>query len=132
MHNCLATYTIYVIHGVCRLYSIRRNGTSLATMDVRNMQGTQMPGIHQLLARGNSQAAPEVHEAARAWLELQIRDSGGGQVFSWGTPTDAAFQRHVWTPYASAIRAEFGDELPRPGVVSLLQATGALCVLERS
>jgi len=131
MNNCLATYTIYVIHGVCRLYSIRRNGTSLATMDVRNMQGTLMPAIHQLLARGNSQAPPEVHEAARTWLSLQIRDCGGGQVFNWGTPTDAAFQRHVWRPYASAIRAEFGDEVPRPSVVSLLQAIGALCALER-
>ena len=132
MNNCLATYTIYVIHGVCRLYSIRRNGTSLATMDVRNMQGTLVPAIHQLLARGNSQAPPDVHEAARAWLSLQRRDSGDMEVFNWGTPSDTAFQRHVWQPYASAIKAETGEEAPRPGVVSLLHSIGALCILERT
>lgn len=131
MHNCLATYSIYVVHGVCRLYSVRCNGVSVATMDVRNIQRTTTPGIAQLLARSNSKAPPEVHEAARIWLALQLQESCDAEAFNWGPPTDAAFQTHVWRPYASMLCANGCGALRPPTVTSLLRDIGALCVLEK-
>ena len=132
MHNCLATYSSYVVHGVCRLYSIRCNGVSVATMDVRTMQGTNAPGIAQLRAPRNTKAPPEVCEAALAWLVLQLRDAGGTDTFNWGTPTDAAFAKHVWQPYAAARKAKGGQELLPPSVTTLLNDIGTLCTLEKS
>jgi hypothetical protein len=131
MQNCLATYSVNVVHGVCRLYGVRCNGVSVATMDVRNIKGSAIPAIAQLLARGNTKAPPEVHEAARTWLTLQFRDACATEAFNWGPPTDAAFQKHVWQPYASALQARTGDGLPPPTVVSLLQDIGSLCTLEK-
>lgn len=131
MHNCLATYSIYVVHGVCRLYSVRSNGTSIASMDVRSLQGNGVPGIAQLLARGNSKAPAEVHEAADAWLKLQLRDACGVEAFNWGIPSDAAFRSHVWQPYVSALPAVARANLKPPTVTSLLQDIGALCTLEK-
>jgi hypothetical protein len=131
MHNCLATYSIYVVHGICRLYSVRSNGTSVASLDVRSLHGTGVPGIAQLLARGNSKAPAEVHEAARAWLKLQLRDALDAESFNWGTPSDAAFRKHVWQPYASALGTVANVDLKRPAVTSLLQDIGALCTLEK-
>ena len=131
MRNCLATYTVNVVHGVCRLYSVRCNGASVATVDVRNIHGTTVPGIAQLLARGNTKAPPEVHEAARAWLTLQFCDAWDTEAFNWGPPTDAAFQRHVWRPYASALGAAAEEHRPPPTVLSLLHDIGSLCTLEK-
>ncbi len=131
MQNCLATYTVNVIHGVCRLYSVRCNGASVATMDVRNVHGSAIPAIAQLLARGNTKAPSEVHEAARAWLALQFRDACATEEFNWGTPSDAAFRKHVWQPYASALEPSGLHGLPPPTVISLLQDIGTLCALEK-
>lgn len=131
MHNCLATYSIYVVHGICRLYSVRCNGASVATMDVRNVEGTTKPGIAQLLAPGNNKASPEIHEAARAWLMLQLGDARGAEAFNWGMPSDAAFLKHVWLPYASARKATAGGALRPPSVVSLLHDISTLCRLEK-
>jgi hypothetical protein len=131
MHNCLATYSIYVVHGICRLYSVRSNGTSIASMDVRSLQGTGVPGIAQLLARGNSKAPTEVQEAANAWLKLQLRDACGAEAFNWGIPSDAAFRTHVWQPYASALKSIAGTDLEPPKVTSLLRDIDALCTLEK-
>ena len=131
MQNCLATYTVNVIHGVCRLYSVRCNGASVATMDVRNVHGSAIPAIAQLLARGNTKAPSEVHEAARSWLALQFRDACTTEEFNWGTPSDTAFRKHVWQPYASALEPSGLHGLPPPTVISLLQNIGALCALEK-
>jgi hypothetical protein len=131
MHNCLATYSIFVVHGICRLYSVRCNGASVATMDVRNVEGTATPGIAQLLAPSNNKAPPQIHEAARAWLALQLRDTGGAGAFNWGMPSDAAFLKHVWLPYASARKAAAGEEPRRPSVISLLHDISTLCRLEK-
>jgi hypothetical protein len=132
MRNCLATYTVNVIHGVCRLYSVRCGGASIATMDVRNVPGSGLPAIAQLLAPGNTRAPSEVHEAARAWLTLQFRDACMTAEFNWGTPSDTAFQEHVWQPYASALESSGLRGLPPPTVISLLQDIGSLCALEKS
>ena len=130
MHNCLATYTVNVIHGVCRLYSVRCNGASVATMDVRNVQGTTIPAIAQLLARGNTKAPPEVHEAARAWLTLQFRDAwrtrssiGARRATPRSGSTCGSPMRPPWRPRARG--------LPPPTVISLLQDIGSLCALEK-
>jgi hypothetical protein len=131
MHNCLATYSIFVVHGICRLYSVRADGASVASMDVRNIEGTSTPGIAQLLGPGNSKASPEVHEAARAWLTLQLHEGGGAESFDWGLPSEAAFLKHVWLPYAAARKASTGEALRPPGVVSLLHDIGTLCRLEK-
>jgi hypothetical protein len=131
MQNCLATYSIYVVHGICRLYSVRSNGTSVASLDVRSLPGIGVPDIAQLLARGNSKAPAQVHEAARAWLKLQLHEASDVEAFNWGTPSDAAFRKHVWQPYASAVKTVAGADLKPPTVTSLLGDMGALCTLEK-
>ena len=128
MRNCLATYTVNVIHGVCRLYSVRCDGASVATLDVRNVPGSAVPAIAQLLAPGNTKASTEVHDAARAWLRLQFRDACTREEFNWGTPSDAPFRK----PYASALEPLGLQGLPSPTVISLLQDIGSLCALEKS
>jgi chromosomal replication initiator protein len=70
MRNCLHTYLDKVASGACRLFSVRSNGMSLATLELAPGKDG-VPGIVQLKGPGNSTPAPEVQSAARAWLASQ-------------------------------------------------------------
>jgi hypothetical protein len=131
MRNCLATYSANVVWGMCRLYSLRRSGLRVANLEIRPVSGTGLPEIAKLLGPGNTHVTHEVYEAAHAWLKLQSQGASEAGSFRCATPTDAAFQKHVWQPYSSAVGGSVCNRLCPPSVAALLEAIAALRILER-
>ena len=131
MRNCLATYSASIVWGICRLYSVRRSGLRVADMEVRPDAVTGLPQITRLLGPANSQVPNNVRKAADTWLQLQCQSASEHGSFCCATPTDAAFQKYVWQPYASAMASAAPNRYAPPSVASLLHAIEALRLLER-
>ena len=132
MRNCLATYSANVVRGMCRLYSVRRDGERVATLEVRPVRGSGLPEIAQLLGPGNSKPTETVCAATLAWFDLQSYGVPGATLFSCGAASDAAFATHVWQPYARAVGATAQPGVAPSGVTGLLNSISALCILEKS
>lgn len=72
MQNCADQYAERVSLDKCRLFSIRRNATRVATMEIGPHQREPgMLAITQLKARHNMAAPVDVWQAAHAWMALQ-------------------------------------------------------------
>lgn len=72
MQNCADQYAERVSLDKCRLFSIRRNATRVATMEVGPHQREPgMLAITQLKARHNMAAPVDVWQAAHAWMAMQ-------------------------------------------------------------
>src|SRR5581483_8654538 len=104
MRNCLHTYLDKVASGGCRLFSVRLNGMSLATLELaRGKDGA--PSIVQLKGPGNATPAPEVQSAARAWLASQSdRRAPPGSQCSAREEVASTLQ-HLLAPYLEATSA---------------------------
>ncbi len=69
MHNCAGTYADRVMDGDVYIYSIRRAGERVATLEiVKTDDGVK---IGQLRGPCNKPAAKEIAAAARHWLQMQ-------------------------------------------------------------
>ncbi len=104
MRNCLHTYVDKVASGACRLFSIRSNGTSLATLELAAGKDG-VPGIVQLKGPGNSTAAPEVQSAARAWLASQPGRRAPPEPRRMSREDAAATLQHLLAGYLEATSA---------------------------
>lgn len=72
MQNCADQYSDRVARDKCRLFSIRRRGVRIATLEVgSHAREPHMLAINQLKARHNLPAACEVWQTAHAWLATQ-------------------------------------------------------------
>lgn len=72
MHNCVDQYIDRLTRDRCRLFSIRRDGTRMATMEIGpHPRETGVLSIMQLKARHNMPASLDVWQAAHAWLAQQ-------------------------------------------------------------
>jgi hypothetical protein len=72
MQNCADQYAERLSLDKCRLFSIRRNGTRIATMEIGPHQREPgMLAITQLKARHNMAAPVDVWQAAHAWMAMQ-------------------------------------------------------------
>jgi hypothetical protein len=132
MRNCLATYSAHVVWGVCRLYSVRRSHVRVADLEIRPAGGSGLPQIANLLGPGNSQVPQNVRDAAQAWLALQSHGACKDGSFRCATPTDAAFHKYLWQPYASAVGGMASNRLSAPSMTALLQAIEMLRFLEKT
>jgi hypothetical protein len=116
MNNCVATYIPKVAIGACLIYSIRRCGQRVATMEIAPRNGA--PVIVQLLAAGNASAGDDVWRAANSWLSKQ------GQYPFVG---DSAIAHEVipsrwdaiWQPYWDA-KPQFRACLAGPAIRTLI------------
>jgi hypothetical protein len=72
MQNCADQYADRLARDKCRLFSIRRKGLRVATLEIGpHPRETGVLAITQLKARHNMPAASEVWQAAHAWLATQ-------------------------------------------------------------
>lgn len=72
MHNCADQYAERIIRDRCRLFSVRRNGVRIATLEVgQHARETGVLAINQLKIRHNMAAANEVWQATHAWMASQ-------------------------------------------------------------
>lgn len=72
MQNCADQYAERIARHRCRLFSVRRSGARVATLEVaHHPRETTYLAIMQLKARHNMGAAPDVWQAAYAWMAAQ-------------------------------------------------------------
>lgn len=72
MQNCADQYGERIVRERCRLFSIRRNGSRVATLEVGpHQRESGVLAINQLKARHNMAASTDVWQAAYAWMAIQ-------------------------------------------------------------
>lgn len=72
MQNCADQYAERLAREKCRLFSVRKNGTHVATLEIGpHSRETGILTITQLKARHNMPASIEVWQAAYAWMAQQ-------------------------------------------------------------
>jgi hypothetical protein len=100
LDNCLDQYADQLRTGATALFSIRRNGRSVACVEI-GLHETEvtMPTIVQLRAARNRRAPPEVWQATFAWLGSQRLEplTPERQVPKSAKRIEA--RRQLWEPY---------------------------------
>lgn len=72
MQNCADQYAERISRHRCRLFSVRRSGARVATLEVaHHPRETSFLAIMQLKARHNMGASTDVWQAAYAWMSAQ-------------------------------------------------------------
>ena len=100
MRNCLKTYGYNLAHNRSRLWSVRRNGERIATLNVACYAPDPLPNIVELEGAGNAAAPLEVWWAARQWLHMHDLSQIDMAQRKWGSvPLDRATWRSLWRPY---------------------------------
>ncbi len=102
MRNCIVTYGGSLGENYCRLWSIRRGGQRVATVEIYRNQDLAVPMIAQMKGPGNAEAPPEVWRALYAWLAAEP---------VWNVPVgdivtefiDRRVWHRVWLPYWRAM-----------------------------
>jgi len=105
MNNCVRTYAGDIALDYSRLWSVRKDGQRVATLEVQRNGQIPFPVLNELRLTGNGEPSTALWLAARAWLNGQAP-----QVFSRPAPMwhesdlDAAMWRALWKPYWTAKR----------------------------
>jgi hypothetical protein len=72
MDNCLDQFADRLEQGASRVFSVRKNGRSLADLEIgAHDEEPAMPTVRQLKGPRNRRARPELWQAAYAWLGAQ-------------------------------------------------------------
>ncbi len=102
MENCLDQYARHLTLGRVRVFSVRKEGRSVANLELAlRPDDATMPGIVQLRGPRNRRVSTHVWQAVHAWL--------GSQPFRAlaSEPVDAAraegMLRALWQPYLDAL-----------------------------
>jgi hypothetical protein len=102
MQNCADQYADRLIRDKCRLFSIRRRGTRVATLEIGpHPREAGVLAISQLKARHNLPASAEIWQAAHTWMGTQT-DLKRSAV---SAPPDRTFDAAAWGQLMSAYRA---------------------------
>ncbi|MGE0052909.1 MAG: hypothetical protein AB7S74_01755 [Hyphomicrobium sp.] len=103
MHNCADQYAERIVRDRCRLFSVKRNGSRVATLEIG--QHTREGGvlaINQLKARHNMAASSDVWQAAYGWMASQ---TGLRRLPPLAMP-ESTWDQHAWwsllAPYRNA------------------------------
>ena len=112
MSNCLRTFGDNLAHNRCRLWSLRKDGQRVATLQVAFRFGDPLPNVVQLKGSGNSQPSLEVWLAARHWLIQHDLHHVDPKQRRWDSvPLDRSTWIALWRPYWLAKR-RLPDWLP--------------------
>jgi hypothetical protein len=112
MSNCLRTYGDNLAHNRCRLWSLRKDGQRVATLQLAFRFDDPLPSLVQLKAAGNSQAPREVWLAAHHWLAQHDLQQIDPTQRRWNSvPLDRTTWISLWRPYWLA-RRQFPSWLP--------------------
>lgn len=72
MQNCADQYGERIVRDKCRLFSVKRNGTRVATLEIGpHQREAGVLAINQLKARHNMAATTEIWQAAYTWMASQ-------------------------------------------------------------
>lgn len=100
MDNCVADYAWQLARNECRIFSMRRGATHVATIEIRvHHSHPRVPMIEQLYGPDNEDAPVRVWAAAYTWLGKQAKyDMPETSDHDELPPPAAAWQR-IWRPY---------------------------------
>jgi hypothetical protein len=100
MGNCLRTYSDKLAHNHARLWSVRRNGRRVATLQINRYHEDPFPRIVQLKEAENKTASVETWRAAQRWLGSQDLPIERRIRPQWGSaPLDRDRWIALWRPY---------------------------------
>jgi hypothetical protein len=112
MRNCVRTYGCNLKHNRSRLWSMRKGGQRIATLEVGNQGGQPFPYVGDLKAAGNKDAPLEAWWAAQRWLHTHDLPQLKTNRLEWdAVPLDRARWMALWKPYWLAKR-RFPEWLP--------------------
>jgi hypothetical protein len=101
MENCLDQYAAHLAYGRVRIFSVRKEGRSIADVEVTlKPDDSNAPCISQIRGPRNRRAPPAVWQAVHAWLAGQSFRPVDTQPTS-AQATREAF-RKFWQPYVNA------------------------------
>jgi hypothetical protein len=103
MQNCLRSYGPQIADDTSRLWSVRRMGERVATLELAMQGGDPVPNIYELKGRANATVGVDVSFAARRWMAgnedaLRARPWTAQRVDRSAALQDAAW-RAQWRPY---------------------------------
>lgn len=108
MDNCLDQFADRLATRYSRVYSVRRHGRSVATIEIgAHDEEASMPAIRQLRAVRNRRAAPEIWQAAYAWLGSQTPRPVPALAARGDTAGLRAEARRLWEPYLAAVESRW-------------------------
>ncbi len=101
MDNCLDQYSDHLDDGVTRLFSIRKNGKTVADVEIgSHPEEPRMPSLLQLRGPRNRRASPQIWQAAFAWLgqaQLRLLPADRSRLYSNTKRRQA--RKTFWKPY---------------------------------
>ena len=98
MKNCVRTYGDKLTHGHARLWSVRKDGARVATLQLGGSKGQPLVTIHEMKAPRNREAPPEVWQAAGRWHRQHELFFIGDRARS-NIPPDRKMWFELWKPY---------------------------------
>ena len=105
MRNCVRTYGCSMKHNQSRLWSMRKGGQRIATLEIANRDGQPLPYVGDLKSAGNKDAPVEAWWAARRWLQMHNLPQLETNRFEWdAVPLDRGIWISLWKPYWLAKR----------------------------
>ena len=105
MQNCADQYADRLARDKCRLFSVRRRGQRVATLEIGgHVREAGVLTVTQLKARQNMPAALEIWQAAHAWLSQQPQLRRTPPLTIAERPLDCAMWQSLMLPYRVAQR----------------------------
>jgi hypothetical protein len=112
MSNCVRSYADKMAHNHSRLWSVRKGGERVATLDIAYRYRDPLPNVFQLKASRNREAPCGVWWAARRWVHMHDLPGLATNRLDWNAaPLDQAVWTKLWKPYWLAKR-RIPDWLP--------------------
>lgn len=100
MKNCVRRYGFSLAHSYSRLWSIRKDGERVATLQISSWTGHPVVGIYELQAAENRDASADVWQAAVHWIRQQDLVFFFGKEAEWDSvPLDRKTWFALWKPY---------------------------------
>src|SRR5262249_52422585 len=103
MENCVRTYGEAAARGWVRLWSVRKDGVRVATLEVTRHESVPLPFIRQLQLAKNAAAPVELWLVAGKWMGMQDL-MPAAMVVPPLERGDTATWRALWKPYWLAMR----------------------------
>ena len=112
MRNCVRTYGSSMKHNQSRLWSMRKGGQRIATLEIASRGGDPLPYVADVKSAGNKDAPVEAWWAARRWLQMHNLPQLETNRLEWdAVPLDRGIWVSLWKPYWLAKRS-FPEWLP--------------------
>lgn len=129
MQNCADQYADRLARDKCRLFSVRRRGQRVATLEIGpHVREAGVLTVTQLKARQNMPAALDIWQASHAWLSQQPQLRRSPPMSVPERPLDAAQWKSIMQPYRLAQRGApwLPEAISAPAFASLDQGVADL------